>query len=117
MTVAACSALLLGACDEELGAGLAVRNATASTLTLRYETREARAIDLHVTVAPGEVAVALGAGDLGRNSTDSIVGANGCTTGTLIAVRSDGGEVARHGPGLCINDTWVVGSIPTASRP
>jgi hypothetical protein len=37
-----------------------------------------------------------------------LVGEDGCTKGTVIAYDPEGQEVARHPPGLCIGETWVV---------
>ncbi len=39
---------------------------------------------------------------------------DGCTTGVIAAFDSVGNEVARHEPGLCAEDEWVV-SLGTAS--
>jgi hypothetical protein len=36
--------------------------------------------------------------------------ANGCTKGDFIAYDANRLEVARHGPGLCLGQTWVIAS-------
>ena len=33
---------------------------------------------------------------------------NGCSVGHLVARAPNGREIARHAPGLCIDDTWVI---------
>lgn len=45
-------------------------------------------------------------------SSLSLVAWDGCTIGDFVAYTVPGNlEVARHSPGLCVGDTWVIGPI------
>jgi hypothetical protein len=45
--------------------------------------------------------------------TNGLLGPDGCTSTDIIARDPAGTEVARHAPGLCEGDLWVVGSPAT----
>lgn len=40
-----------------------------------------------------------------------LVGRIGGTIGIVVAYDQSDHEVARHGPGLCMGDTWVIGNV------
>ena len=45
--------------------------------------------------------------------TNGLLGPDGCTGTDIIARDLAGTEVARHSPGLCQGEVWVIGPVPT----
>jgi hypothetical protein len=91
-----------------------VRNATL--VTLRFYTLDGGTLrpvwgKLDVPYPPGDASQLI---DPTMTGAGGILDASGCTTGELIAQDANGREIARHGPGLCEGDTWVI-SAPTPS--
>lgn len=98
--------LVLTACPPDLGSsgGIGVDNRTDQALHFRI-LGDGEWHDLPATVGPRQ-----SGGLLGRPALigPSRIARDGCTIGELIALDPDGSEVARHPPGLCIDDVWVV---------
>ena len=106
-------AVTLQACDVHRLDGVGVRNMTAETLHFALVTAT-KQWTLTPVATPGGSTLVLSAGELGPNS---LMGKNGCMSGTLIAYTADGHEVARHAPPLCVGDTWVIGGASPSPMP
>jgi hypothetical protein len=94
-----------------------VRNATS--VTLRFYTLDGGTLrpvwgKLDVPYPPGDASQLLDPTNPAMTGPGGILDAAGCTARELVARDPNGQEVARHGPGLCEGETWVI-SAPTPS--
>ena len=99
--VVAVLALFVTACDDTIASGIVVDNRTDAELHFsvlladRWYTPPGRA-------EPGETE---------RIVWSSVLPPSGCTTGGMVALASDGRELARHDAPLCIGDVWVIEDV------
>lgn len=96
--------------EGQSSAGVLAENRTTVTLTLEMPRGSRPAFTLG-TLHAGRTGLLISEADLGPNS---LLAANGCTKYDVVAYDPEGREVARHGPGLCMGDTWVV-EIPASA--
>jgi hypothetical protein len=105
---------LLAGCDPYLGAGVRVHNETNEPLSFVIDLGGGDTIPGPQDLAPSDWQGILNNVQL---SSPSLVGHDGCSTVDVVAYGSDGREVARHGPGLCLGETWVIsGAGPAATN-
>lgn len=101
--------VVLGACDgpfrEPANRAIVIHNRTATPLTFRIIVGD-RQGDLPGPLAAGQSSpvIYFVDGIVDGPLTDS----DGCTKGDVIAYDPSGREVARHPPGLCVDETWVI---------
>jgi hypothetical protein len=106
--------VLLAGCEPNLGAGVTVRNETNEPLSFVIDLGGGDTIPDLQDLAPSDWQAIFDYVDLA--SETSTVGHDGCSTVDVVAYAPDGREVARHGPGLCLGDTWVIsGAGPAAT--
>ena len=87
-------------------------NLTATAVSLQAEF-DTDSLPLGGTIAPGEkgtVVFMMGRGDDHR----LFLGAD-CTIAPVVAYDDAGREVARHPPGLCFGETWVIADTSPVS--
>jgi hypothetical protein len=105
--------LIVVACDDGAFDEIAVDNRTEHPLHFRL-FGDGEWHDLLTTAEPGRLTGILGGAEIREHSR---LTTGGCTVGELIALHPDGTEVARHPPGLCVHDVWVVEDAPASPAP
>jgi hypothetical protein len=84
--------------------GVQARNETSETLTFEVELPD-RSISLPPPAEPSDTSPII---RVYRPGPDLVYMENGCTTGDVVARNPAGREVARHPPGLCLDELWIV---------
>jgi hypothetical protein len=85
-----------------------VDNQTSSEVSFGVQIGDAAVTTGFGPLSPGAKGPVLG--QLGLPPSDDPIFRGGmCTTVGLIAYDAEGREIARHPPGLCFGDTWVIG--------
>jgi hypothetical protein len=92
--------------EADIDAGVAVVNNTSHDLHFRIMKEDGDWLDLDAQAAPGVTTQLIGR-TIGFE--DSLIAEGGCTTGSVVALDADDRVVATHPPGLCVDDTWLIG--------
>ena len=101
---------LAGCIDAHRADAVWVKNETATDLHFEIVRPNGELFALpRPTIRRGETDYVL---DYGQLTTGGL-GANGCTTGDLIARAPDESEMSRHPAGLCVRQTWTITSAPS----
>jgi hypothetical protein len=92
--------------ESDIDAGVVVVNNTDHDLHFKIMKEDGEWLDLATRAASGDTTQLVGTMILGE---DSLIADDGCTTGPVVALDPDDRAVATHPPGLCVDDTWVIG--------
>jgi len=92
---------LVAACDENLSGEAFVRNRTLQAIDVFHEVDGQEAIVVSLPKPPSA------SYDQGLFVKGEMF-PTGCTTGSLVARRPDGDEIARLNEELCVGDAWVI---------
>ena len=111
------AALLLVGCpgrplpgEEGPTSGIVVHNKTATSLTFEIILADGPN-NMLGPIGPSRTSpIVFIGGPIPTNRLD--IDANGCTKGVVIAYDPQRREVARHPPGLCVGETWVIEPQP-----
>ena len=120
VVIALVAAALLAACrggplpgEEVAEFNVIVENRTATPLTFEMVLAD-RTLNLMGPIEVGQTgSIVAYRGRIAEPRLD--VDADGCMKGLVVAFDPQRREVARHPPGLCVGETWVIESRPTPS--
>ncbi len=90
---------------EPLRQSISVNNRTTQRLSFEVLV-DGEALALFGPIGPGETSPIIAFTGVVPNKR--LLGNDGCTLRDVIAYDDEEREVARHPPGLCIGETWVI---------